>query len=602
MKLRPLICILFLLSASLLGAQEYEDYIGKDHNQGITITTSDDHQQFGWDEIASGENTLNGNGLTGEFVKAARFLNQATFGGTEELIHELAGQDFGQWIDNQANMPISSHLEMMTEINATTFQQHLDAGLDSSDYFGPSFRHVQYAWWQINMTSEDILRQRMAYALSEILVVSFNSILESHADGVASYYDVLSRNALGDFESLLYEVTLHPAMGGYLSHYNNPLNIDSLNIHPDENYAREIMQLFSIGLYELNIDGTPVLDGDGQRIPTYDNDDIKEFAKIFTGLSAGALAEYVDWVEEPYFGISAYAMDWTHPMAMYEFWHEPGEKNLLNGFSVPAGQTGLQDIQMTINHLFNHNNVAPFLSKRLIQHFVKSNPTPAYVQRVAEVFEDNGSGLRGDLLATIKAVLMDDEARTCEWSQDAYQGKLKEPLMRYIQFARAAENQSETGRYWNVGYRFFEATGQLPMYSPTVFNFFSPDYVPTPEMEEAGLVGPEYQIHNSRTSLEYLNETGSWSLYWSLMDDWDFEDPVFVDFNALSQMARDPDVLVDHLDIYFLNGQLTEATRNNIVNTISQMTASTMGINYLDSRARMATYLMTISPDYAVLK
>ncbi len=597
-----ILCALTTSSILTVSSQEYQDYIGRDHSEGIIIHTSDNHQAFGWDEIASGEKTLNGAGLDAAQMEAARFLSQATFGGHIDDIRELAGQDFGQWIDNQAALPYGNYLDLMIELNEETYQQHIAAGEDPEDYFGPSFRHFQYAWWRTNMNSDDLLRQRMAYALSQILVISIDGTLDGHIDGVSHYYDLLVEHAFGNYEDLLMDVSLHPAMGTYLTHINNPRNIDSLNIHPDENYAREIMQLFSIGLHQLNIDGSIVYDTDSVPVPTYDLVDINELAKVFTGLGAGAVVENNYNIYDPYFGMSVYFMDWTEPMSMFEEWHEPGEKFLMDGFTIPAGQTGMEDIEDAVGFLFNHQNVAPFLSRRLIQHFVKSNPTPAYIQRVAMVFNDNGNGERGDLLATLKAVLMDEEARQCNWISDEHQGKLREPLVRYVQFCRANDNLSPNEEYFNLGYNFFEASGQMPLVAPSVFNFFSPEFEPNGDISDAGLVGPEFQIHNSRTSIALMNEVDSWALWWAIMNNWDYAPNVYVDFGDYAQMAKDPKVLINHLDVKLTNGQLSDFTRDNIVSTLEQMTGNNLGPNVMNYRARLAVYLIMVSPDYAVLK
>jgi len=390
-------------------------------------------------------------------------------------------------------------------------------------------------------------------------------------------------------------------MGRYLSHFNNPLEIPSLNIHPDENYAREIMQLFSIGLHELNIDGSEVLDAEDNLIPTYDNDDIKEFAQVFTGLGPGAIIEN-PWVDEPMFGEIFYLTVRSEPMAMYDEWHDQSSKELLNGFVIPAGQDGMLDIEMTVNHLFNHNNVGPFLALRLIQNLVKSNPSPEYIEKVALAFEDNGNGVRGDMKAVIKAILLDEEARSCAWLNESFHGKLREPMLRYFQYARANDKLAPDDLYWNSGIEFLQLTGQGPLAAPSVFNFFTPSYQPAGDIANAGLVAPEFQIHNSRTSVGFMN-----SIYvfnnWALM--WNFEEGVenvFINYNELETLAQEPEVLINHLDVVYTNGQLTEETRGIIKETISEITGSNTGQSFLELRVRLALYLIMVSPDYAILK
>ena len=597
-----LTCIAAFLPALSIVAQPYDDYIGAGHHEGITVTTSSDFQEFGWDRIASGHKTINGDGLDGPRMEAARFLAQATFGANREMIDAVAEMDFEDWIDQQAEVPTTSMLEAVDQAYDHSLEVFLNNGGDPENFPRTDWRHFQYGWWQVNMTNEDLLRQRVALALSEIMVVSANSQLQAYGRGLASYYDVLVNNALGNFEDLLLDVTLHPAMGVYLSHYNNPKAIPELNTHPDENYAREVMQLFSIGLYELNQDGTRELDIDGNPIPTYSNQDITEFAKVFTGLGPGAVVDN-PWVDEPEFGLGIFFTDFTEPMAMYEEWHEPGAKFLLNGYTIPSGQSGMQDVEDAVHHLFMHDNVGPFLARRLIQQMVKSNPTPAYVQRVANAFNNNGDGVRGDMTAVVKAVLLDEEARDCEWIQDAEQGKLREPMLRYFHFSRAIEKDSPSQVFYNVGNLFYDNTGNLPMNSPSVFNFYLPDFQPGGEIADQDLFGPEFQIHNSRTSLGFINEVNRWAGGWALLYNWeDGIEPVFIDITELRPLAKDPETLINRLDVLFTNGQLTDDTRENIRNTIGQMNGSQFGTYYLDYRVQLALYLVMISPDYAILK
>ncbi|NNC83724.1 MAG: DUF1800 family protein [Flavobacteriales bacterium] len=598
--------ILYSLSALFLihsiEAQIYEDYIGAGHSEGVTVTTSSDYQAFGWSQMASGENTIDGSGLDADYMEVTRFLAQSTLGFEEEHVQEVLDMGIEAWIDDQVDRPYVSQRALMWTIIQEALAIWIEDGNDPDDYFYPGFQHFQYAWWQTNMTNEDLLRQRVAMALSEILVVSLASNLEEHVDGVAVYHDILIDHAFGNYRDLLEEVTMSPTMGVYLSHFNNPLTIDSLNIHPDENYAREIMQLFSIGLYELNTDGTFVLDSNQQPIPTYGINEIKELAKVFTGLGPGEVIENDFGVEEPYFGLTRYLCDFSVPMTMYEPFHEPGPKTLLNGYVIPDGQSGIEDIQDALDHLFDHPNVGPFIGRRLIQNMVKSNPTPGYVQRVAEAFNDNGQGVRGDMLAVVKAVLLDEEARTCEWIQHPEQGKLIPPFYRYAYFSRNVDKLSTDANYWNIAYSFFENTEQIPFASRTVFNFYLPDFQPNGPIADADLFGPEFEIHNSRTSIGYLNEATLWTWYWALMYSWENVDPVFVSVDELEDLARDPEVLINELDKTYTHGQMTEEFRENIRSSMELMTLSNMGPDYLSWRARFALFMILIGPDYVILK
>ena len=387
-------------------------------------------------------------------------------------------------------------------------------------------------------------------------------------------------------------------MGFYLSHLNNPRSNPAENIHPDENYAREVMQLFSIGLYELNNDGSRKLDGGGQPIPTYGQEEITEFAKIFTGLG---ISEVVDnqWVDSAYFDLSIYVADMTKPMKMYEDWHEPGEKELLNGMLVPDGQPGMQDVQMALDNLFNHPNVGPFIGRQLIQRLIKSNPTPQYIDRVAQVFNNNGQGVRGDLAAVVKAILLDPEARECRNLMEEESARLREPLVRYTHFARSVEREHIYGRHWNVGYGFWDATGQTPMGAPSVFNFFLPDFQPNGDLADRGLVAPEYQIHNTKLSVGFINEVNGWIVWNGLFGDWESNHPdVGIDVDRYKEFANDPETLLNELDKVYTHGQLTDRTREIIKAAISPLIYR----YYREDRVRLAMYLLMISPDYAVTR
>ena len=574
-------------------------YLGGGEIQPVKITTSSDFQDPLWGKTASGDKTIDGSGLDGTRMEASRFLSQATLGADLSLIRQVAEQGIDPWLEEQLEQASIAYLEETDRVHEEMYQWHLAQGGDPEDFQQQvTWVDFMYAWWSENLFNEDLVRQRIALALSEILVISFQSDLSFYGRGLASYYDVLSDHALGNYRDLLMGVTLHPCMGFYLSHMDNPRAIPEENIHPDENYAREIMQLFTIGLYELNPDGTPRLDADGQYIPTYNNDDIKEFARVFTGLGAGAVIEN-EWLEEPVFDLGIYLADLTVPMKMYEYWHEKGEKKLLNGYVIPDGQAGMKDVEDAVDHLFHHPNVGPFIGKQLIQRLVKSNPSPAYVARVTAAFDDNGAGDRGDMKAVIRAILLDEEARSCEWMLHPENGKLREPLLRYTQAARAMDIDQAFGRFWNIGYNFFERTGQAVLASPSVFNFFLPYFQPNGPIADAGLVAPEFQIHNARTSIGYLNSVFIWTMYDALMETWLDDNPyVHFDYYNIEPLARDNEVLLNQLDLLLTHGNLTDDTRNSIKESLEGLYWS----EYKENRARLALYLMLISPDFAIFK
>jgi uncharacterized protein (DUF1800 family) len=589
--------LLFLGSSLLLAAQTYDDYVGGGHDQNITVTTSSDFQPPGREQIAAGANTLTISGLTGKRIDAGRFLAQAALGADGSTIDSVAKMDFGDWIDQQFAAPPTYLRPLIPGIYDTTFQRFLTAGGDTLDFPEmPSNRHFDYAWWQVNMTNQDLLRQRVAFALSEIFVISFFSELDQYGEGVASYYDMLIKNAFGNFRDLLMDVTLHPCMGFYLTHLNNPKSNPARNFHPDENYARECMQLFTIGLYELNQDGTRMKDNEGRDIPTYDNDDIKEFAKIFTGLGGGTTIQLPDTIIEPAFGRGVNIIDMAEPMVMYDEYHEPGPKNLLNGFVVPAGQTGLEDLNAAIDHLFNHQNVGPFIGKQLIQRLVKSNPSPAYVARVAAAFNNNGAGVRGDMKAVIKAILLDEEARSCGWYNDPVQGKLKEPIIRYTHFARAIGGFSEDGNFWNDGFDYNDDAGQHPMYSFSVFNFYWPDFQPIGPIGNQGFYAPEFQVYNSRTSIGFVNFVNEWAVNETLLRTrGNTENIVHTHIDDLLAHAEDTEILINELDILLTNGMLKDDTRQIITSIVDPMQDPF-------EKVKLTIYLMVISADYNILR
>jgi len=587
-----------------LQAQTYTDYIGAGHNNGMTVITSSQFQADGnWSESASGEQTINGAGLDEQTMIYSRFLGQATLGTNLEQIEYAKSIGMEGWLEEQFNIEPSSLLNTIWEVFYDINQFQLENGVDPNDIAGrPWAYHFNSAWWTVNMTNEDLLRQRVALALSEIMVISNRSDLDNWADGVAHYYDKLAEHAFGNFEDLLLDITLHPAMGFYLSHLNNPRSFPGENQHPDENYAREVMQLFSIGLFELNEDGTRQTDSEGHFIPTYDNNDIKEFAKIFTGLGAGGVLEN-EWVSEPEFWLWMDIIDLEEPMNMYEEYHQPGEKHLLNGYTVPAGQTGIQDIEDAVHHLFSHQNVGPFIGRLLIQRLVKSNPSPEYIARVTAAFNDNGQGVRGDMKAVISAILLDQEARSCEAMVKPLHGMLREPIVRYTHFFRAMDNISPQNRYWNPGYDYLEDTGQYPMYSPSVFNFFSPNYQPIGGISDNDIVAPEFELHNSRTSIGYINHVNTWTLGQMPFYTWEENNPqLSYEIEGFKEMVREPHVFLNYLDKVYTHGQLTTATRDIIHEAMLSLDWPWDREEEREYRVKIALYLLFSSPDYSVFK
>jgi uncharacterized protein (DUF1800 family) len=574
-------------------------YLGAGNDSSITVTSSSDHQLYSGFFTATGQKTVNGDGMNARSMEAARFLSQATLGYDRDMIDQVMDIGFEAWLDSQFVLPVGFLTDSMLQIYDESKAIWTSNGNDPNSYPSmPNHVHMDETWWQVSVRGQDALRQRVAEALSQIIVVSLNSSLSGRSLGVSSYFDLLLQHAFGNYEDLMQDVTLNAGMGIWLTFVNNPATDTIEMSFPDENYARENMQLFSIGLDLLNPDGTPQLDPQGDRIQTYDNDDIAEFAKIFTGLSYGARVDS----NPPYWGMGMYSADLVVPMIMYEEHHEPGVKNLLNGYVVPAGQTGLEDVSEAITHLFNHPNVGPFIGKQLIQRLVKSNPTPAYVLAVSSAFNDNGSGERGDMKAVIKAILMHPEARDCIWVQHPEQGRLQEPILRKTQFSRLFNPITPfPGKYWHYGYYDVLYTDMHPMRSGSVFNFYSPSFSPNGAISDQGLVAPEFGLYNSRTSIGYATQLYRWieSERLLTMSYYEGSQSSPADLSVLLEYAKDPDALIDYLDNILTHGRLTDQTRAVIKNTLSEFGLS---INDLVSKVSLGTYLMLLSPEYNIVK
>ncbi|MEM9778154.1 MAG: DUF1800 family protein, partial [Chloroflexota bacterium] len=533
-------------------------------------------------------------------------------------IDAVTARGFENWIDDQIALPATETLTYMWDVVDKVYYVENQPLLHVHPF--------RWAWWQAIMRNPDVLRQRVGMALSEIMVISTRTdLLVDTSIAVASFYDMLLKHAFGNFRDLLMDVALHPAMGYYLSHAGNRKADPVANRFPDENFAREIMQLFSIGLFELNQDGSRKKDSQGNDIPTYDNKDIAEFAKIFTGLN---YTQSAIWVEE---GLDInndddFAKVWLYwdvastPMIMYDRHHEPGEKRLLNGTVVPAGQDGMQDVNDAIDNLFNHPNVGPFMGRLLIQRMVKSNPSPAYISRVAAAFNDNGSGVRGDMAAVVKAILLDDEARNTTFISDPTHGMLREPFVRYVHLCRGLEltNENDEDLFYNMVEPEFEfELGQYPFASPSVFNFFSPDYRPLGPLNSAELTAPEFQIATSVavTKLYNLFERMIWDDELMIMPEgMEGDEEAEVDgfeqrFPAVSRVTMnlqpyqstegDVAALLDRLNLLFAYGSLSQATLSILETALTAAYAETED---WDDAVRAGIVMVITCPEGAILK
>jgi uncharacterized protein (DUF1800 family) len=542
---------------------------------------------------------LSGNALTA--VDAARFLTQATFGPSRADIEALAGKrpaDLEAWIAAQVALPASLHLAA-TDADWQTFT----ATADNPQY---SQANRQAAWWKLALTAPDQLRQRVAFALSQIFVVSdVNGVLANNSRALANYYDIMTRGAFGNFRTVLEDVTLSPIMGVYLTTLRNAkATYDSAGrplTMPDENYAREVMQLFSVGLNQLQPDGTLKLDPLGVPIPTYDNRTITEMARVFTGLAFYTESSAPNFRGEP--------VNYLKPMMLYPDFHDNGAKTIIGGVTLPANQGATKDLKDALDALFNHENTAPFISRQLIQRLVTSNPSPGYVYRVAQVFANNGRGVRGDLAAVTRAILLDYEARSAEVAATASFGKLKEPLLRATQVLRAFDGGAHNGR---INFPNPEATlAQAALRAPTVFNFFEPGYVYPGALAESGLVAPEYQLLTDTTAISMPNQL--WNFIYATRSGMPgtttvrnpAEATIGVLINAeVLALARNPRALVDYANLVLAAGSLPPAVMDRLVAAITALpnsTATALGSTDVE-RVRSAFYLVVTLPQGAIQK
>jgi uncharacterized protein (DUF1800 family) len=557
-------------------------------------------------------------------VDAARFLTQATFGPKKSEIDALTGQSIDAWLNAQLAMPFSSH-------RAATLADHAAFGGSASvtNFNAVHPPNRQSAWWKLALTAPDQLRQRVAFALSEIFVVSDTSLGDdSRAEPLAHYYDILGAAAFGNFRTFLEDMTRHPMMAEYLSSLRNAKADAATGTTPDENYAREIMQLFTIGLVELQPDGTLVLGDDGLPIPTYNQKTITEMAKVFTGWA------YPSTSTNPTAFRTA-ARNFFTPLQLFPAFHEDGAKDLSPVLMqpIPANQGGVRDLQIALDALFNDPNTAPFISRRLIQRLVTSNPSPAYVYRVAQKFADNGAGVRGDMAAVTRAILTDYEARSPVVAANPSFGKLKEPILRLSGFLRAFNATPGTGRYSGhlvtlngtpiTSASTYSPTGPTPasvfastqltgpqgslaqaaLRSPTVFNFFSPDYVLPGPLATAGLVAPEFEITDDtyatlvpnflRTFVFANNVPAAGATPTAIQQ---AQSTLMPDLAYEQTLVTNVPALLDHLNLVLAGGALSAEARTRITAGLAALPANTTA----QDRARSAILLVLTAPNAAI--
>ena len=492
-------------------------------------------------------------------------------GATQVEADRVIAIGYEAWIDEQLTRPASLELP------------HLQSITPPPQNIGDLHRDRVDIWFRNAINGQDQLRQRVAFALSEIMVVSQLGALGTQPYAVASYQDLLVTRGLGNYRDLLEAVTLHPAMGVYLSMLGNQKANAQLNIRPDENYARELMQLFTIGLVELDIDGTPRLDAMGQPIPTYSQPVIEGFAHAYTGWSYAGAPSLPQARPTP--------QNQVVPMQLYAAYHDTGPKLVLGGVTIPAGQSGAQDLKAALDNIFAHPNVGPFIAQKLIQRLTASNPSPAYVSRVATRFNDNGRGVRGDLAAVVKAILLDAEARGPATMST---GKVKEPLLRLTQLWRAYNGRATDG-----GFRAFGnpsgALGQGPLQAGSVFNFFSPDFAPAGEIRDLGLVAPELEIATEYQNTQVTNTFRTYTFARNSRSVGLPADAIVINIDDEAAVAADTNALVNLVVGKLLAGQVSATLRAEMLNLVGRYAATDA-----PNRASQAIYSVVTSPEYAL--
>ena len=538
---------------------------------------------------------------------AARFLTQATFGPTDTSIGAVMSSGYAGWITTQlGTQPAASHRVYIDLRTQQILAADPKAQIQQAQFFE--------TWWRQAATGPDELRERVAFALSQIFVISMqDATVGRNIRGVADYYDMLTANAFGNYRTLLEKVTLHPQMGIYLTSLANQKENAATGLLPDENYAREVMQLFSIGLYQLSSNGTVVKDSSGNPAPTYSHDDIAGLAKVFTGMSWFSPSPSTT----TFFGGGADPnRDWQ-PMSFYPTFHSISAKSFL-GVTIPAAAVPdiAGDLKIALDTIFNHPNVGPFIATRLIQQLVTSNPSPAYVGRVAAVFNNNGAGVRGDLGATVKAVLLDTEARDGAGLASATFGKLREPVIRLANWMRAfgAASQSQAdATQGGAGWLMFTTDdpgtrlGQTPLRSPTVFNFWRPGYVPpNTQLGARGLVAPEFQIVDEVQVAGYLNfmqnviarGVGSTPPNGTTPD-------IQAAYTQETALARTPDQLAARLNSILMYGQMSSPLQQTIAAAVATIAIPSGGATTqaqidaaVANRVHLAVLLTMASPEY----
>lgn len=528
-------------------------------------------------------------------VDAVRFLEQATFGPTMADVSALQNTSYADWITAQMALPYTAD-----------FVNYIQGKYALGDAYRPMGANYNYTWvgqkfWERAVNAPDQLRQRVAFALHQIFMISqADSNLQFQARAYANYADMLHKHAFGNFRDLLEDIALSPAMGIYLSHIRNRPEDLNIGRMPDENFAREIMQLFTIGLYELNADGTLHLDPYGNPIDNYSNDDVLAMSKVFTGWSWAFPDSQLTLTNfrfvTPSLSVANDTQIDLQRMKAYPGQHSTVQKKLFTGrhwaVTMPAGNSAEADLKAALDALFNHPNVGPFIGRQLIQHLVTSNPSQAYISRITAVFNNNGQGVRGDLGAVIRAILLDPEART---APAANAGKLREPVLRVTHWIRAFGVKSANGEFpmpW-----LLDEQGERAYGSASVFSYFRPGYVPpNTNFSARGAYAPEFQIVNETTVASWLNMAEAMAgsgIAWN-----GSANDVVADYSAQAALAGSDNMaaLLDQLNLLLLGGRMTPSLRAQLIDLMSQI--PTGNVDGPLFRARAAIFLSLASPEF----
>ena len=495
---------------------------------------------------------------------AARILDQTSFGPTAATIQHVQTVGLTAYLNEQFAQPTT----LLAAIPTSPLPTVCLAANNSRVC-------AESEWWQTAITGNDQLRQRVAFALSEMFVVSTQSISGS---AIPQFHNALANDAFGNFYTIMNDVSLSPAMGGYLNMLNS--NKPGTGQIANENFARENMQLFTLGLYQLNQDGTQQLDGSGNPIPSYSQAQVQAFARAYTGwtyatASGGSPTTFPN-----------NTANFNYPMAPVETAHDTTAKTLLNGTVLSAGGTAEADLKGALTNIFNDTNVGPFVCTQLIQHLVTSTPSPAYVKRIASVFANDGTGVRGNMQAVITAILTDAEARAGDTNASYDGGHLREPvlfitaMMRGLGFTNTDVNSS----WFNLS-NYSSPLSEEPYFANSVFNFFPPNYV----IPGSTINAPEFDIENTATAVLRLsladsivnNKISSFTVDLS-------------NTSTLGVMAANPTTLVSYLSMLLMHSQMPANMQTTIINTITPVTS-------LAQRVRLAVFLIVTSSQYKII-